>query len=149
MNIFLESELGMALGTTLGESLVSIIVPSDVFLGGNGDGKTEDSCLGETMVEVSSDVCLCGSGERSTLVKSLISEDGDELCFYGDISGGESLDSEDGAELGYPGGRISGEESEGIVVCDPGGVLNGKSSENLGENPLGGVLGAENGLIIW
>ena len=82
---------GMGLGTTMREEIGSIRGPTDVFLGGNGDGKTEDSCLGETMVEVSSDVCLCGSGERSTLVKSLISEDGDELCFYGDISGGESL----------------------------------------------------------
>ena len=65
------------------------------------------------------------------------------------MSGGESLGSKYGSKLGFPGGRVGGEESEELEVCAPGGISNGKSSGNIGRNPLGGLIGAYNGLIIW
>ena len=72
--------------------------------------------------------------------------DGAELGSSCEISRGGSLGSEDVSELGYPIGRVSGEDSEGLEVCATGDVSNGKSSGNLGGNPLGGVLGSDNGL---
>ena len=41
--------LGMALGTTLGAEVGSRRGPADVLLVGNGNGKPDDSCLGEKM----------------------------------------------------------------------------------------------------
>ena len=43
-----ELKIGISLGTTMGAELLSRRGPTDVFLGGNGDGKYEDSCLVET-----------------------------------------------------------------------------------------------------
>ena len=49
---------------------------------------------------------------------------------------GGSLGLEDGSELGSPGGRVSGEDYEGLEVYAHGGVSNGKYSGNLGGNIL-------------
>ena len=51
------ASLGMSLGKIMGEEVGSRRGTTDEFLGRNGDGKSEDSCLGETMGEGSSDVC--------------------------------------------------------------------------------------------
>ena len=59
---FGESALEMSLGTTLGSELGDRRVPTNVFLGGNSDGKTEDSCLWETVRVGSYDVSLVGLG---------------------------------------------------------------------------------------
>ena len=83
-----------------------------MFLGGNYDGKPEESCLGVKMVVGSSDNCFGESGEGYSLV--------------------QPLGSEDGSELGSPGGRFSGKDPEGLKICAPGCVPNGDSCGNLG-----------------
>ena len=60
----------------------------------------------------SSDVCLGGSEYIYLLL--------------------ESLGSEDETGLGSHGGRVSGEESEGIEVCNTGGVSNVNYGGNIG-----------------
>ena len=65
------------------------------------------------MGAVLSDVCFGGIREGSQLV--------------------ESLGSEDGVELDYPGASVIGEEYEGLEVCAPSGVSNWKSGGNLGK----------------
>ena len=57
--------------------------------------------------------------------------------------------SEDRYELGYPGGRVNCEDSEGIGLCSTCDVSNGNPGGDLEENTLGGVLGADNELRIW
>ena len=52
----------MTLGKTLGSEVGSRRGPTDVLLGGNGDGKPEDSCLGETLGVGSYDFFFGGSG---------------------------------------------------------------------------------------
>ena len=100
-----------------------------MFLGRNGNGKPEDSCLGDTMGVGSSDIYFGDSREGYKLT--------------------DSLGLEYGAELGLYGFRVSGEQYEGIYVCTPGSASNGRSGGNVGGNPLTRVLGADNGLIIW
>ena len=62
MIVFGESALEMSLGTTLGAELGDRRVPTNVFLGGNSDGKPEDSCLWETARVGSYDFSLVGLG---------------------------------------------------------------------------------------
>ena len=73
-----------------------------MFLVGNSDGKSEDCCLWDTMRVGYSDVLLGDSGEGSPL--------------------GDSLGLEYGSELGFPVGRVSGDDSEGLEVCATGYV---------------------------
>ena len=100
-----------------------------MLLVGYGIGKPEEYSFGKTTGSYYSDVCLGGSGEGYPLV--------------------ESLGSEYESDLGSPGGRVSGDFSEGLEVCAPGGITSGKYSGNIGGNSLEGMIGTDNGLIIW
>ena len=75
--------------TALGAEVGSRRGPTGMFLGRNGNGKPEDSCLGDTMGVGSSDIYFGDSREGYKLTDSLGLEYGAELGLYGFRVSGE------------------------------------------------------------